>query len=200
MIATRWVLRVVSMMVPLTEAREVAAELDATAETARFLGDNQIALQASPEFDEILAALAVDGRPLDPLQLLSLAAFLGSVDATAAAVRRARASFPILRRVADTVASSRKNVREIRRKIYPAGEVADDTSPELRAFATGCASRRRAAGDAGVLPARPDTAKFLQQQVGPTATAALSVSCRASIGDPGIVHAARAAAPALPSP
>src|SRR4029078_1752986 len=82
---------------PLTERTAAARALAATAETVRFLADNQIGLQAPAEFNDIIAALGVEGRALEPLQLLALAAFLASVETTASAVRRARSAFPILR-------------------------------------------------------------------------------------------------------
>src|SRR5829696_10000719 len=91
-------------MQPLTDRASVARALAATAETVRFLRDNQIALQAPAEFDDIVAALGVEARALDPLQLLALASFFASAESTASAVRRARSTFPILRAIADTVA------------------------------------------------------------------------------------------------
>src|SRR5687767_15687478 len=68
---------------PQTDAAAVRAALAATSETVRLLGEAQIGLQASAELEGTLDALAVEGRPLEPLQLTSLAAFLSSVDATA---------------------------------------------------------------------------------------------------------------------
>ena len=90
---------------PLTAAGAVAGTLAATAETVRFLADNQIALQAPSDFEEVLDRADRRGTPARTAQLLSLASFLASVDATAAAVRRARSAFPILRTIADTVVS-----------------------------------------------------------------------------------------------
>src|SRR5687768_5432967 len=88
-------------MQPMVEAQAVAEALSATTEAVRFLGDNQIGLRAPSDLDDILAALAVEAKALVPGQLLALAGFLASVDATCASVRRARAAFPILRRIAD---------------------------------------------------------------------------------------------------
>ena len=79
---------------PLHDAAAVTSSLATTAEAARFLsGSGEIALRAPAELDDILEALAVEGRPLEPLHLLGLATFLGSVEATATGIRRARASF-----------------------------------------------------------------------------------------------------------
>src|SRR5215212_3334825 len=115
-------------MEPLTDRSVVSRALAATTETVRFLGDNQIGLQAPAEFNDILAALTVEGRALEPLQLLALASFLASVETTASAVRRARSTFQILRAIADSVASFEREIADVRRKIDPGGEVADDAS------------------------------------------------------------------------
>src|SRR5687768_12277706 len=121
-------------MQPMVEVHAVAEALSATTEAVRFLGDNQIGLHAPSDLDEILSALTVEAKALSPVQLLSLAGFLASVDATCAAVRRARAAFPILRRIADAAATFEHEIADIRRKIDPAGDVADDASPELKAI------------------------------------------------------------------
>src|SRR5579859_6315533 len=68
-------------LAPSSDPREVAAALASTAETARFLsGTGEIGLRAPAELDGILTALAVEGRALEPLALLGLAAFLASID------------------------------------------------------------------------------------------------------------------------
>jgi DNA mismatch repair protein MutS2 len=151
---------------PLTERGSVARALAATAETVRFLGDNQIALHAPAEFNDIVAALGVEGRALEPLQMLALASFLASVESTAAAVRRARSAFPILRAIGDTVASFEREIADVRRKIDPAGEVADDASPELRSVRDRLRKQRtRLRGTLESYLRGKDTSKYLQQQI-----------------------------------
>src|SRR5262249_60149126 len=67
---------------PSYDAREVAAALAHTAETARFLSSSgEIALRAPAELDAILTALAGEGRALEPQARVGLATFLGSIDA-----------------------------------------------------------------------------------------------------------------------
>src|SRR4051812_23827261 len=74
---------------PQADVQAVRAGLAATAETARFLSTNgEIALRAPADLDVILESLAVDGRALEPLQLLALATFLASIDASASGIRR----------------------------------------------------------------------------------------------------------------
>jgi DNA mismatch repair protein MutS2 len=156
----------VAAMRPLDDPSRVAGALAATAETARFLADNHVALQAPSEFGEVLAAAAVQGRALDPAQLLSLAGFLQSVESIASAVRRARSSFPILRVIADTVASFDREIAEIRRKIDPGGEVVDDASAELRSIRDRLRKQRaRLRGTLESYLRGKDTAKYLQQQI-----------------------------------
>src|SRR5262245_43987262 len=82
---------------PSCDAREVAAALADTAEAVRFLsGSGEIALRAPADLEAILTALAVEGRGLEPLQLLGLATLTSSVDAAVAGIRRQRAAFPLL--------------------------------------------------------------------------------------------------------
>jgi DNA mismatch repair protein MutS2 len=151
---------------PLTQGEEVTRALTATAEAARFLADNQLGLQAPGEFEEILAALGVEGRPLEPHQLFAAATFFSSVDAAAALVRRARVSFPILRAIADTAASFERETADIRRKIDPSGEVVDDASAELRGIRDKLRKQRtRLRGTLESYLRGKDTAKYLQQQI-----------------------------------
>ncbi len=151
---------------PLTDAAAVEHALAATSETVRFLSDNQLGLFAPQELDAMLAALAVDGGTLEAAHLLSLAAFLASVDAAAGAVRRARSTFPRLRAVVATAASFEREIAEVRSKIDPAGEVADDASPELRSVRERLRKQRtRLRGTLESYLRGKDTSKYLQQQI-----------------------------------
>src|SRR5688500_8675961 len=98
---------------PLTDAHAVTGALSSTAETARFLSENHVGLQAPADLDALLTGLAVEGRALEPLHLLGLAGFLASIDAACAAIRRARAAFPILRTIADNAASFDHEIADI---------------------------------------------------------------------------------------
>ena len=57
--------------------------------------------------EDILDALGVDGRALEPLRLLGLADYLESIEHSRGAVTRLEAPFPILRALVETVASFR---------------------------------------------------------------------------------------------
>jgi DNA mismatch repair protein MutS2 len=152
---------------PETDARAVSAALSATAESLRFLaGAGEILLRAPADLDAILVALTVEGRALEPLQLVALANFMGSVEATAAGILRNRASFPLLSAIADGAASFEREIADIRRKIDPSGEVVDDASPELRSIRERLRKQRaRLRGTLESYLRGKDTAKYLQQQI-----------------------------------
>ena len=169
----------------------VARALAATSETVRFLSAGQIGLQAPREMDAILDGLLVDGRALEPLQLIALASFLSSVETTCTAVRRARSSFPILHVIADRAASFEREIADIRAKIDPAGEVLDDASPELRSIRDRLRRQRsRLRGTLESYLRGKDTAKYLQQQIVTDRHGRYVLVVRAEhrAAIPGIVH------------
>jgi DNA mismatch repair protein MutS2 len=176
---------------PSTDAGRVSRRLAATAETVRFLADNRIALQAAPDLDLLLEALGVSGRPLEPLQLLSLISFLTSVETAASAVRRARGGVPILRAIADRTASFQREIDDVRARIDPSGEVADSASPELKSIRERLRKQRaRLRGTLESYLRGKDTAKYLQQQVVTDRNGRYVLVVRAEHRGaiPGIVH------------
>src|SRR5262245_9971627 len=186
---------------PAHEAREVAAALADTAETARFLsGSGEILLRAPAELDAILTALAVEGRALEPQSLLALATFLDSIDAAVAGIARQRAAFPLLGAAVDGAASFERETADVRRKIDPSGEVVDDASPELRSLRDRLRKQRaRLRGTLESYLRGKDTAKYLQQQVVTDRNGryvlVVRAEHRASI--PGIVHGSSASGASL---
>ncbi len=175
---------------PHVDAFHVRRALDATAETVRFLADAQIGLQAPAELDAALASLAVEGRALEPLQLLGLGAFLASVEATVSAIRRWRDA-AILRGIADAVASFEQETAAIHRKIEPSGEVVDDASAELRVLRDRLRKQRaRLRGTLESYLRGKDTSKYLQQQVVTDRNGRYVLVVRAEhrTAIPGIVH------------
>jgi len=186
---------------PSHEAREVSAALAETAETARFLsGSGEIALRAPAELDAILTALAVEGRALEPLGLLGLSTFLGSIDAAVAGIRRQRAAFALLGATVEAAASFEREAADIRRKIDPSGDVVDDASPELKSLRDRLRKQRaRLRGTLESYLRGKDTAKYLQQQVVTDRNGryvlVVRTEHRASI--PGIVHGSSASGASL---
>jgi DNA mismatch repair protein MutS2 len=176
---------------PLTDSRAVASALSATAETVRFLADNQIALQAPEDLDAILVSLAVEGRMLDAQSLVALATFLSSVDSTCRAIRRARPQPAMLIAIAETTSTFDSEIADIRRTIGPAYEVVDDASPELASIRERLRKQRARLRNTleSYLRGR-DTSKYLQQQIVTDRNGryvlVVRSEHRASI--PGIVH------------
>ena len=186
---------------PLIDARAVSSALATTAETARFLsGAGEIALRAPAELDAILAALAVEGRALEPLHLLGLSTFLASVDATVAGIRRNRAAFPRLGAIVEAAASFEREIADVRRKIDPSGEVVDDASPELKSLRDRLRKQRaRLRGTLESYLRGKDTAKYLQQQIVTDRNGRYVLVIRAEhrTAIPGIVHGSSASGASL---
>jgi DNA mismatch repair protein MutS2 len=190
-----------SRLAPLTDAQEVTSALATTAEGARFLsGTGEIALRAPAELDAILEALAVEGRALEPLHLLGLATFLGSVEAAAGGIRRARAGFPRLAALVEPAASFEREIADVRRKIDPGGEVVDDASPELKSIRERLRKQRaRLRGTLESYLRGKDTAKYLQQQIVTDRNGRYVLVIRAEnrTAIPGIVHGSSASGASL---
>jgi DNA mismatch repair protein MutS2 len=176
---------------PLTDARAVSGALSATSETVRFLGDNQLGLQAPADLETILASVAVEGRALEAGHLTALASFLASIESACSSVRRARGLFPVLRTIADAAASFEPEIADIRRKIDAGGEVADDASPELRSVRDRLRKQRaRLRGTLESYLRGKDTSKYLQQQIVTDRNGryVLVVRSEHRTAIPGIVH------------
>ena len=190
-----------SRLAPQMERASVASALAATAETARFLsGTGEIALRAPAELPDIFEGLGVEGRALEPLQLLGLATYLESINATVAGIRRASASFSILARTVAGASSFEPETTDIRRKIDPAGEVADDASPELRSIRDRLRKQRsRLRGTLESYIRGKDTAKYLQQQIVTDRNGryVLVVRSEHRAAIPGIVHGSSASGASL---
>ena len=178
-------------LLPATDPQSVRSALAATSETVRFLQDNQIALRAPGDLDVIVESLSVEGRALEAGQLIALGVYLSSIDSAAAAIRRARSSFPILRGIGDAAASFEPEIADIRRKIDPGGEVADDASPELKSVRERLRKQRaRLRGTLESYLRGKDTAKYLQQQIVTDRNGryVLVVRSEHRAAIPGIVH------------
>ena len=179
---------------PSTDAQKVAQLLAATTETMRFIAAHGLfPLRASSDLPQILAALAVEGRALEPLRLLALAAFLDSMDESRAAIRRAPGSFPILEAASSAAASFKVETGHTREKIEPSGDVVDDASPTLKGIRERLRKQRtRLRSTLESYLRGKETAKYLQDQVVTERNGryvlVVKTEQRGSI--PGIVHGA----------
>jgi DNA mismatch repair protein MutS2 len=181
-------------LAPSTDPGRVAQQLAATSETAVYLSKNgAFALRAPAELPQILNMLAVEGRALEAASLVTLAAFLESVEETRAAIRRVGSSFPLLDHVSGGAASFKGEVARTREKIDQSGEVVDHASPELKIIRERLRKQRtRLRGTLESYLRGKETAKYLQDQVVTERNGryVLVVKAEHRSSIPGIVHGA----------
>jgi DNA mismatch repair protein MutS2 len=181
-----------SQLQPSIDPQRVADLLAHTTEAARFLAANgALPLRASDDLPQIFAALAVEGRALEALRLLALAAFLESLDESRTAIRRAPGSFPRLEAISAGAASFKSETAATRDKIDPSGEVVDHASPELKAIRERLRKQRtRLRSTLESYLRGKETAKHLQDQVVTERNGryVLVVKSEHRSAIPGIVH------------
>src|SRR5687768_5879409 len=186
---------------PMTDAARVVAAQRATTEGTRFLADHQgFPLRGPADLEQILTALGVDGRALEPLRLFGLAEYLDSIEQSRGAVKRASTSFPILSALVETVASFKGEIADVRRKIEPSGEVADNASPALAAIRERLRKQKtRLRSTLESFLRGRETAKYLQEQVVTDRSGRYVLIVRAEHRGaiPGIVHGGSASGASL---
>lgn len=186
---------------PSTGLAEVRTALRATSEGVALLADDgALPLRAPAELEPALAALGIEGRPLEALRLLALADFLESVARTRRAIVRRADACPHLAGIASTIASFEVEIGRTRRAIDAAGEVVDSASPALASIRERLRAQRqrlRATLD-GYLRGR-DTARYLQEPVitDRNGRYVLMVRTEHRDGIPGVVHGASASGASL---
>ncbi len=186
---------------PQPDPRRVAQSLGGTTEGTRYLADGGLfPLQAPADIGATLAALAVEGRPLEPLRLLGLADFLDSLDETRTAIKRAAGSYPFMASLVDTAASFKSEVADIRHKIDAGGEVNDQASGELRSIRDRLRKQRSRLRTTleSYLRGR-DTARYLQDQIVTDRNGRYVLVVRAEHRSaiPGIIHGSSASGASL---
>jgi DNA mismatch repair protein MutS2 len=186
---------------PLTDAATVAFAQKATTEGVRFLAIHPgFPLRAPSDLEAIIDALGVEGRPLEALRLVALADYLESIEHSRAAVRNATAMFPILRELVERIASFKGEIADVRKKIDPSGDVADNASPALAAIRDRLRRQRAKLRTTleGFLRGR-NTSKYLQEQVVTDRNGryVLVVRSEHRSAIPGIVHGASASGASL---
>ena len=126
---------------PETDPKAVGMALNATSETTAYLRDQSAVSRCAPAAARGRAGRSrrVEGRPLDPLPLRSVADFLDSVELARSADPPGRGfvSDPHRHRRARRRASNRRSPA-VRRAIDPAGEVLDTPARRCERFAIGC--------------------------------------------------------------
>jgi DNA mismatch repair protein MutS2 len=185
---------------PAADVRQAASQLAATSEGVKFSAESSFPLDAPSDLDAILNSLAVEGRALEPPQLLGLARFFASVDVACNAVRRARGHYPALKTIAESASSFADEAADIHRKIAPSGEIADDATPHLRAIRERLRKQRtRLRSTLESYLRGKDTSRYLQEQVVTDRAGrfVLVVKAEHRSSIPGIVHGSSASGASL---
>ena len=181
-------------LTPSGDGHKVAQLLAATSETARYLAAcGLFPLRASSELPHVLAALAVEGRALEPARLLALIDFLDSIDETRAAIRRAPGVVPFLDATSSGAASFRGESSQVREKIEPSGNIVDHASQDLKVIRERLRKQRsRLRTTLESYLRGKETAKYLQEQVVTERNGryVLVVRTEHRSAIPGIVHGA----------
>ena len=179
---------------PSIDPGVVADLLARTEEAVRFLAaSGALPLRASDDLPQIFAALAVEGRALEPLRLLALATFLDSLDESRTLIRRAPGSFPRLEAISGGAATFKSETGATRDKIDASGEVVDQASPELKAIRERLRKQRtRLRSTLESYLRGKETARHLQDQVVTERNGryVLVVKAEHRGAIPGIVHGA----------
>jgi DNA mismatch repair protein MutS2 len=181
-------------LAPATEPAIVAQQLAATSETARYLSAHGIfPIRAHDDLPQVLAALPVEQRALEPLRLLTLASFLESVGSTRSEIKAKASDYPLLDAASARVAAFHTEVTDVRAKIDASGEVVDSASAALQAIRDRLRKQRgRLRGTLESYLRGRETAKYLQDQVITERNGRFVLVVRAEHrgGIPGIVHGA----------
>jgi DNA mismatch repair protein MutS2 len=177
---------------PSTDPQKVAQLLAATSEAAVFISKHGVfPLNATTDLPQIVDSLAIHGRALEPVRLLSFASFLESVDETRTAIRRVASTFPLLEQASAPAASFTGEIAQTRDKIDPSGEVLDHASQELKMIRERLRKQRtRLRSTLESYLRGKETAKYLQEQVITERSGryVLVVKSEHRAGIPGIVH------------
>ena len=177
---------------PQSDSPRVTQLISATAEGVKYLDANPaFSLRAPEDLEAVLAAVAVEGRPLEPLRLLAFAEFLDSVGLTCSSIRRVSGFFPILKALAESCGTFHSQIADVRSKIDPSGEVNDNASPDLSRLRTLLRKQRsRLRSTLESYLRGKDTAKYLQDQVVSDRDGryVLVVKAEHRTAIPGIIH------------
>jgi len=188
-------------MAPMTEPSRVGAAQAATTEGVRFLAMSPgFPLRAPSELEEILSELQVEGRALEPLNLLGLADYLESIEATRRVIGSATEPYPILKRLVEGIASFAGEIASVRRKIEPSGEVADHASPALASIRDRLRKQKsKLRSTLESFLRERETSKYLQEQVVTDRNGRYVLMVRAEHRGsiPGVVHGASASGQSL---
>ena len=152
---------------PSRDPHKVERAIALTSEMVACLAErDQLPLEGSESVDASLAALAVAGRALEPLQLRGIADFLASVEHTKKTFDGQTKALPLLTGLVAGIASFAPEIGEIRRVIQPSGELIDRASPQLEAIRQRLHKQRsRLRSTLQSFLRSRDTARYLQDEI-----------------------------------
>lgn len=186
---------------PKGEPKAVALLQQGTTEAVRFSEQHGgFPLRAGQGLPEALEALQVDGQPLEPLALRTLADFVDSVEQSRAAIQKAGPSFPLLGALVAPLSRFDDDIAAVRAAIDAGGEVLDSASPALRAIRDRLRRlRQQLQQSLERLTRGRDTAKYLQDDIVTerNGRAVLLVRAEHRANVPGIVHGSSASGASL---
>jgi DNA mismatch repair protein MutS2 len=188
-------------LAPMQDLRRIQEAQQATTEAVRYLESQpDFPLRAPEGLDETLQLLEIAGRALEPSRLLGLGVFLESVEAAAAAIRRAPGAHPRLSAIAGRVASFQTELADVRHKIGEPGEVLDHASAALSSIRDRLRKQRtRLRATLESYLRGKDTAKYLQDQVITERNGRFVILVRSEHRSaiPGLVHGSSASGATL---
>jgi len=178
---------------PLTDPQAVRTALAHTTEAARFAAANgPVPLEAPQNLRKTLDALAIEARPLEPTQLVSLVTFLGSVERVCRAVTTAtNGPYPALSAIVGGSANWNRECADVRKKVDASGDLTDDASPELKTIRGRLRKQRnRLRGNLEAYLRGRETSRYLQEQVVSERNGRFVLVVRSEhrTAIPGIVH------------
>ena len=186
---------------PKGDPRAVALLQQGTTEAVRFCEQHGgFPLRAGQGLPEALDALQLDGQPLEPLALRTLADFVDSVGQSRAAIQKAGPSFPLLNALVAPLTSFDEDIAAVRAAIDAGGDVLDSASPALRGIRDRLRRLRQQLQQAlERLTRGRDTAKYLQDDIVTerNGRAVLLVRAEHRANVPGIVHGSSASGASL---
>ncbi len=130
---------------PLTSHAEIRRELEITSECVAYLSaKGRFGLAGIEDPEPIVAQLHIEGRSLEPRQILSIERllFVGKELRGLIKDTELKDRFPHLLRITSGIPDLKPLLAEIHGKILPSGEIDDNASPELRIIRKDLTERR----------------------------------------------------------
>ncbi len=117
---------------PQSDLPALRREIRLVSELKKFLTEgHQFSFDELNQITEILGQLAIQGSVLEPLQIVEMEKLVIATNRAHALGGRFKEVFPAIARVTDGLPDFRSQEKQLKGKILPSGELADDASPAL---------------------------------------------------------------------